>query len=58
MKEYLSQKGISFTEHNLSEDSRALEDLRELNVMSVPVTCIGDAVIVGFDPGKIDAALG
>lgn len=58
MKGYLSQKGIAFSERNLSEDGSALEELRELKVMSVPVTCIGDSVIVGFDPGKIDEALG
>ena len=58
MKVYLSQIGIEFTERNLSEDGSALEELRELKVMSVPVTRIGDAVIIGFDQGKIDDALG
>ena len=57
MKVYLSRIGAPFTERNLSEDESALEELRELKVMSVPVTCIGDAVIIGFDQGKIDLAL-
>ena len=57
MKEYLSQKGIPFQERNISDDSTALEELRELKVMSVPVTCIRDAVIIGFDPDKLDQAL-
>ena len=57
MKVYLSQKGVAYTERNLSEDADALEELRELKVMSVPVTRIGEAVIVGFDQGKIDDAL-
>ena len=57
MKVYLSQIGVPFSERNLSEDATALEELRELKVMSVPVTCIGDAVIMGFDQGKIDQAL-
>jgi glutaredoxin len=54
---YLSQIGVPFSERNLSEDATALEELRELKVMSVPVTCIGEAVIMGFDRGKIDQAL-
>ena len=54
---YLSRIGVPFTERDLSEDESALEELRELKVMSVPVTCIGDAVIIGFDQGKIDLAL-
>lgn len=57
MKVYLSQIGVPFSERNLSEDATALEELRELKVMSVPVTCIGEAVIMGFDRGKIDQAL-
>ena len=58
MKATLSQKGIPFKERDPSEDSTALEELRELKVMSVPVTCIGEAVIIGFDLGKLDEALG
>lgn len=57
-KEYLSQKGLTFQERDIAQDPSALTDLKQLGYMTTPVIVINGAVIVGFDAGKIDQALG
>ena len=39
---YLSRKGFDFTEHNVSEDRDALNELVTMGYRSTPVTVIGD----------------
>ena len=56
-KEYLSQEGIEFQEKDIAQDPSALTDLKKLGYMTTPVILINGAVIVGFDPEKIDRAL-
>ena len=56
--EFLSQKGVSFTERNVARDESALKELTEkYNALGVPVVVIGDEVIMGFEPEKIESAL-
>lgn len=55
--EYLSQKGVPFTERNIGKDPSARDELMSLGVMSLPVILIGDQRLVGFNPSKIDEAL-
>lgn len=57
VKVYLSRKGISFTERNVSEDREALTSLLEMGFRTTPVTVIGDERIVGYSTAQIDAAL-
>ncbi len=57
MKEFLSQKNVPFTDKNIREDPKALEELRSMGFSSIPVTVIGEERIVGFDTAKISAAL-
>lgn len=57
MKEYLSQKGIAFTDRNVTADAQAMDELMKLGYMSIPVTVIDGKVIVGFNRRAIDAAL-
>jgi glutaredoxin len=57
-KEYLSQKNIRFIDRDVTTDLSAFEELKRLQAMTTPVTVIGGEVIVGFDPEKIDKALG
>ena len=57
VKVYLSRKGISFTERNVSEDREALSSLLEMGFRTTPVTVIGDERIVGYSTAQIDAAL-
>jgi glutaredoxin 3 len=56
-KEYLSQKGITFQDRDITSDPASLEDLKKLGYMTTPVVQIDGTIIVGFDQAKIDAAL-
>lgn len=57
MKEFLSQRGVEFTERDVTQDEAALAELEELGVLTTPVTLIGEQVIVGFDPAKLEQLL-
>lgn len=55
--EFLSHEGIPYTEKNVRQDPRALEELRAMGYSSVPVTVVNGTRIVGFDKPKIEAAV-
>ena len=57
MKEFLSQRGIEFTERNVAEDESALAELEKLGVFTTPVTVIDGEVVIGFDQARLDALL-
>jgi len=48
---------VSFVERNIGLDPQAREELREMGLMSLPVICIGEKRLVGFNPVQIDEAL-
>ncbi len=58
-KDFLTEKGIAFTDHNVATD---LEKRREMfeksGQMGVPVITIDDSLIVGFDKPRIAQLLG
>ena len=57
-KEYLSQKGVSFTEYDVAADrGKAKEMIEKSKQMGVPVIIIGDEVMVGFNQAKLDSLL-
>ena len=57
-KDYLSQKGIPYTDTNVAADrDKAKEMVQKSGQMSVPVIVVDDEVIVGFDQGKLDELL-
>jgi glutaredoxin len=55
--EYLSQKGVSFTAKDIAADEQAYEEFARLNSPGTPTILIDDQVIIGFDRGRLDAAL-
>jgi glutaredoxin len=57
VKEFLSQKGVPFTERDVSQESEALAELEALGVMTTPVTVIDDQVVIGFDQAKLELLL-
>jgi glutaredoxin len=57
VEEFLSQKGIRFTERDIARDETALMELERLGVMTTPVTLIDGQVVVGFDRQKLTALL-
>ena len=57
--EFLSQKGISYTERNIVRDESARKELTEkYNALGVPLIVVDDHVIMGFDKRRIEQALG
>jgi len=55
--EYLSQKGVEYTEKNVAYDPQAVQDLMSYGLRSLPVIVIGDKRLSGFNPKAIDEAL-
>lgn len=54
----LSRKGVEFEEKNVSADGEALRELVEVHKSrATPTLVIGDQVLIGFDPAKIEAAV-
>ncbi len=57
-KDYLNQKGVPFTEKNVSTDIEARKELMSKGFMGVPVIYVEDEVIQGFDKARLDTLLG
>jgi glutaredoxin 3 len=58
VKEFLSQKGVDFTERDITVDDLALAELEELGYMTTPVTVIDGEVVIGFDRERLEHLLG
>ncbi len=57
-KEYLSRKGISYTDINVAQDKeKAKEMTQKSGQMSVPVIIIDDEIVVGFNQVLLDKLL-
>jgi len=58
LKQYLAQRGVRFTERDLSVDpSAAAEMVQKTGQRGVPVTIIDDEVVVGFDRARLEHLL-
>ena len=58
VKEFLSQRGINFQEHDVSRDRSAAQELvSKTGQMGVPVTVINGQTIIGFDRAQLERAL-
>ena len=57
-KEYLSRKGISYVEHDVSRDrEKAKEMIEKSKQMGVPVIAIDNDIVVGFNQSLLDKLL-
>ena len=57
VKEHLKNKEVEYASHDVGADAEKRQEMIEKSgQMGVPVTMIGDQVIVGFDAAAIDAA--
>ncbi|MBN2483500.1 MAG: glutathione S-transferase N-terminal domain-containing protein [Candidatus Omnitrophica bacterium] len=57
-KEYLSGKGVPYTDIDVSSDDAARKEMVEVSgQMGVPVLVIDTQVVVGFDKNRIDSLL-
>jgi glutaredoxin 3 len=58
-KDFLTTNNITFTDHNVAQDSEKREEMLEMTgQMAVPVIRIEDDVLIGFDQGKMKELLG
>lgn len=58
-KEFFKEKGVEYTEHDVSTDLAARKDMIDKSEqMGVPVIDIEGKIIVGFDKDEIVGALG
>jgi len=59
IKEFLTEKGIKFTDFNVGEDQKAAEEMvKKSEQRGVPVLDIDGEIVVGFDKEKISKLLG
>ena len=58
-KRYLSQKGVRYTDVDITRDASAARDMMRISgQQGVPVITVGGRPIVGFDRQKLDQLLG
>jgi len=58
VKEYLSQKGVLFTEHDVSRDQKAAQEMvSKTGQMGVPVIIADGHIVIGFNRGRLDEIL-
>lgn len=58
LKMLLTEKGAAFEERDITRDPAAVRDLTEkYKSHSTPTLVIGDEVLIGFDPERIDRIL-
>jgi glutaredoxin-like YruB-family protein len=59
LKMLLEEKGVTFEERDITRDPSAARDLMEkYKSHSTPTLVIGEEVLIGFDPDRIDEILG
>lgn len=56
-KQYLSEKGIEYTEKNVQTDPSARKELMQKGIMAVPVIVVDGEDIVGFNKARLDELL-
>jgi len=57
VKEFLSQQKVRFVERDVASDETALGELQKLGYMTTPVTVVGEDLVIGFDPDKLQRLL-
>ena len=58
VKAFLIKKGVGYEEKNVATDETARKELVKISgQMGVPVTVIGENVIIGFDKGALEHLL-
>jgi len=56
-KEFLSQRGVPYTEKDVSRDARAASELQQLGQRGVPVIMVDGHMVVGFDRAQLERLL-
>ncbi len=59
VKLFLAERGVAFVERDITTDPDAIRDLTEkYRSHSTPTLVIGEEVMIGFNPERLDAILG
>jgi glutaredoxin len=59
VKLFLTEKGVAFEERDITVDPSAVRDLTEkYSSHSTPTLVIGEEVMIGFNPERLDEILG
>jgi glutaredoxin-like YruB-family protein len=59
VKLFLTERGVAFEERDITLDQSAVQELLEkYRSHSTPTLVIGDEVMIGFDPERLDEILG
>ena len=57
-KDFFKEKGLDFTDHDVSQDSEKRQEMVERSgQMGVPVIYIGEEMVIGFDREKVEEIL-
>lgn len=56
-KQFLTARNIPFEYKDVKADLAALRELAKLNSRSTPTIVVGEEVMVGFDPDRLDSLL-
>ena len=56
-KDYLKDREVVFEEKNVQTDKEARQELMAMGYTGVPVICVDDEQIVGFDKARLDELL-
>ncbi|MBW1671627.1 MAG: glutaredoxin family protein [Deltaproteobacteria bacterium] len=58
-KEFLSKKGVEFTDYDVKNAKEALKEMKKISggALRVPVISVCNDVLVGFDRGRLEQAL-
>ena len=55
MKEFLSRKGVEYTELDVSKDQQARDQMvSKTGRMAVPTITVGNEVVVGFNQAELE----
>ena len=56
-KDYLKDREVEVEEKNVQTDKEARQELMAMGYTGVPVICVDDEQIVGFDKARLDDLL-
>jgi glutaredoxin-like YruB-family protein len=57
LKEYLTSRNVPFENRDVTSDESAAAELQHMNAPGVPVVRVGEELVVGFDPVRLDELL-
>ncbi len=56
-RHFLTSREVPFEYKDVTADPSALRELVKLNSRSTPTIVVGDEVMIGFDPGRLEQLL-